>query len=58
MDDYGRPLGDPSPDDDDGPRYSVTNDDDNDNYFIDFASDTMLVSSPSGMSLTPTTQLF
>ena len=32
MDDYGRPQGDPSPDDDDGPRYFVTNDnDDNDN---------------------------
>ena len=27
MDDYGRPQGDPSPDDDDGPRYFVTNDD-------------------------------
>ena len=23
MDDYGRPLGDPSPGDDDGPRYDV-----------------------------------
>ena len=31
MDDYGRPQGDQSPDDDDGPRYFVTNDyDDND----------------------------
>ena len=28
MDDYGRPQGDPSPDDDDGPRYFVTNDHD------------------------------
>ena len=39
MDDYGRPQGDPSPDDDDGPRYFVTNDDD---YDDNSAPDTML----------------
>ena len=27
MDDYGRPLGDPSPGDDDGPRYDVNTSD-------------------------------
>ena len=57
MDDYGRPQGDPSPDDDDGPRYFVTNDDDDDDDDDDneTAPDTMLVWSPSGMTWALTT---